>query len=545
MKFHERPIIFSFRIAAALLTILCAGLLKSQQKNFILIDSQTQKQYIRKDSLSAVKFLDSLAGGRYLEAEVKEVRKIGDATEIIFDKGPDFNQAVVSLPDSISRKLRVPNSFSTNNLDSLKAAINKAYIADGYIFNRVKSRLQGMKTGQPQIFLFVELGELRRISGFVVKGYEKVPKRFIRNLEKEYVRKIYNGASLSAIQQRLQNHPFVQLERPPQTYLGRDSTNIYLFLQKKKASTFDGILGFGNDRTEKLTFNGNLNLNFRNIFNSFEAIDIAWQRSPEKSQTFDLQADIPYLFRSNLGIGVRTNIFRQDSVYANFKFLPTLYYHLSSRQKLGLRGYVENSSVTEGMSGANQGFLKRGAGLWYEWQRPASSPLFLYNTKIRLEGDFISVSYEEQQSATQQMQYYVFAEHNLRVRGHHWLNLKGESSLLSGGGTKYSNELLRFGGWNSMRGFNENALLADFFYYVNTEYRYLLTEQAYFDIFAQYGGLRNGVVDHSSNLYSFGIGFNFFLPIGLMSFQVSNGSETGSAIRFGNTKIHWGILARF
>ena len=46
-------------------------------------------------------------------------------------------------------------------------------------------------------------------------------------------------------------------------------------------------------------------------------------------------------------------------------------------------------------------------------------------------------------------------------------------------------------------------------------------------------------------LYSVGVGFNFFLPIGLMSFQLANGNQFGNEFRFGDTKIHWGLLSRF
>jgi hemolysin activation/secretion protein len=42
-----------------------------------------------------------------------------------------------------------------------------------------------------------------------------------------------------------------------------------------------------------------------------------------------------------------------------------------------------------------------------------------------------------------------------------------------------ANELYRFGGWNSMRGFNENSLAADFYYYGSLEYRYLIGSQAF------------------------------------------------------------------
>jgi hypothetical protein len=42
------------------------------------------------------------------------------------------------------------------------------------------------------------------------------------------------------------------LERTPQTLFTKDSTEIYLTLQKKKSNNFDGILGFGNNDKKKL-----------------------------------------------------------------------------------------------------------------------------------------------------------------------------------------------------------------------------------------------------------------------------------------------------
>ena len=77
-----------------------------------------------------------------------------------------------------------------------------------------------------------------------------------------------------------------------------------------------------------------------------------------------------------------------------------------------------------------------------------------------------------------------------------------------------------------MRGFNENSLVADFYAYGGAEYRYLVAGQAFFDVFAQYGHLHNKRFQNSSDLYSFGLGFNFFLPVR-------------------DTKIHWGIVSRF
>ena len=131
-----------------------------------------------------------------------------------------------------------------------------------------------MENNIPQIEITVIKGNPRNIDGFVIKGYEKVPKRFIKNIEKEFQGKKYDDQNLLRINQSLQNHPFLLLEKPPQTLFTKDSTQVFLFLKKKKTNTFDGIIGFGNDDSDKFTFNGSLNVNFKNMFNGFETVNV-------------------------------------------------------------------------------------------------------------------------------------------------------------------------------------------------------------------------------------------------------------------------------
>lgn len=184
----------------------------------------------------------------------------------------------------------------------------------------------------------------------------------MKNLEKEFKGKNYDDKNLLAISKNFQSHAFVTLERPPQTLFTKDSTSIYLFMEKKKTNTFDGVIGFGNDKTEKFTLNGTLNVNFRNMFNGFETVNLYWQRNPDKGQTFDLQTDIPYLLKSNVGMNLKVNIFRQDSTFANVKFLPAFYYHINNRNKIGLRGTLESSSIIDALYVQEKIIIKRDLG---------------------------------------------------------------------------------------------------------------------------------------------------------------------------------------
>jgi hypothetical protein len=519
--------------------------LQAQKKQYFLIDIQTKARKKVKDSASAAKFLDSLAQNNYFFTELKEVKLKGDSTQIYYDKGKNFNETYVSLSDSIVQKLKLQKEFFTKNLDSTKRKINQAYIDDGFAFSRLKSNVKSKKNGLPVVELDINKNDRRTIDGFVVKGYTRVPKRFIKNLDKEFKGKKYDDKNLIAVNKQFQGHPFLSLERQPQTLFTKDSTQIFLFIEKKKTNTFDGVIGFGNDKTEKFTLNGTLNVNFKNMFNGFETINLYWQRNPDKGQTFDLQTDVPYLFNSNVGINMKVNIYRQDSTFANVKALPAFYYHINNRQKIGFRATFESSTIIDTLYVQGKDYNKKGIGVYFDMTEPTDIDLFLYKTKINFGYDYLTTTYTKENIRSPQNQFYFFGEHNYHINGNHFLNIKGEGAMMDSKVDFSANELYRFGGWNSLRGFNENSLAGDFYYYGSLEYRYLIGNQAFFDIFGQYGKLNNKSLGVKPQLYSVGLGFNFFIPIGLMSFQLSNGNEIGNPFKFNDIKIHWGILSRF
>lgn len=519
--------------------------MRAQQKTFILKDKETQKEFVRKDSLSAVAFLDSLAKNAYYFAKVLHVEDKGGKIQILFDKGKNYQKVQVLLSEEVSQDLKMKPEFITHNLDSLKQDIHQKFLQKGYSFNRVKSIYKGFENNLPKVYIEVQKGALRTINAIVIQGYTKTPKRFLKNLEKEFIGKTYAPETLQKLSNILRNHPFLSLEKPPQTLFTKDSTEVYLNFQKKKANFFDGILGFGNNQTNKVTLNGNINLDLKNVLNSFETISVFWQRNPQAGQNFDLQTDFPYLFQSNIGTQVSLNVYRQDSTFANFRFRPAFYYQLRNQQKFGLRGNVEISSVLDETSLSSEDYNKKGIGFFYQFIQPSEEFLFQYSSKVSLEADFYNTTYQKQNKNIKQSFYAVFAEHNLPVSGNHFLNFKIESAFIDSKAEVKQNELFRIGGYRSLRGFNEQSIFTDFYGYGGVEYRYLVGQQAFFDVFGQWATVRNTVSKETKQLFSVGLGFNFLLPLGIMTFQISNGQEAGQPFRFQDTKIHWGIVSRF
>lgn len=516
---------------------------KAQIKHFILIDNHTGQKFLRKDSLSAVAFLDSLATNNFYFTKIKDIKKESSQIKIIFDKGKNFNQTVVHFSEEITNDFNINNTLKINNLDSLKQKINQFYAERGFSFNRVKTKYLGTKNNIPEVEISILKGAPRTINGFVLKNQMKIPKQFIKNLEKKYIGKIYNDKIINKIYQYLKNNHFIQLEKPPQTLFTKDSTQIFLFLQKKKSHIFDGIIGFGNDKSDKINFNGTLNIAFQNILNSFESIDVYWQRTPDKFQTFELKTQIPYIAK-DLGVDFQLNIYRQDSTFANVKALPGIFYGISDKHKVGIRGNFEISSVLDVSYTSAKDFSRSGVGFWYDWRDASDIDLFVDDTKLRVELDLLKTNYINDKIDNSK-KIFLLSEKNFNIIKNHFLNLKIETVILDTKTELSTNELFRIGGWNSLRGFNERSILASSYAYGGIEYRYLANEQSFFDGFVQYGFIHNKRFPTNTRLYSFGLGFNMLLPIGLMSFQISNGSQIGEAFQFKETKIHWGIVAKF
>lgn len=517
----------------------------SQTKRHVLIDNKTQQKFEKKDSALAVKFLDSLVRHGYYFTEVKSIEEKDNGIYIHFDKKQEYRRVEVEISDSLALMFKHKKRFFTSNIDSLKTAWNHSFAQKGYTFNRIKTIFKGIKNDIPQVEISVFMGEQRKINKFEVRGYEKIPDRFLKNLSRGFMGTPYTEKVLLAIQRELQNHSFVTLERSPQTLFSRDSTQVFLFLQKRKVNIFDAIVGFANDKTEKLSFSGTLNLQLKNILNSFESMGIYWQRTPEKSQTFNFNSNFPYILGSNIGVDIQMNIHRQQEDFANVLFSPTLFYNISNRQKIGVKGSLELSTTERENQYEVKNYTKRGIGVAYTYIRPTLVEIFGHASSLVLEGQYFQNLYQEEDLSARQYKFLGKVEHNFQIKGDHWLNVKIEGGILQSNLPMTSNEAFRFGGWNSFRGFNENVLLAHSYYFGGTEYRYLIGNQVFFDVFGQYGQMYHQVLNLRPQLYSIGVGFHFYLPVGLMSFQISNGTTSGQPMRFSDTKIHWGIVSRF
>ncbi|NNF02144.1 MAG: BamA/TamA family outer membrane protein, partial [Bacteroidia bacterium] len=111
----------------------------------------------------------------------------------------------------------------------------------------------------------------------------------------------------------------------------------------------------------------------------------------------------------------------------------------------------------------------------------------------------------------------------------------------------FDNELYRFGGLKTLRGFDEEILRASKFTIWKIEYRYLLEQNSFLFLFV------NGAFykSESRNLQveddpiGFGAGINFETKLGIFSFNYALGKEFNNPFIFRTAKLHFGIVNYF
>lgn len=108
-----------------------------------------------------------------------------------------------------------------------------------------------------------------------------------------------------------------------------------------------------------------------------------------------------------------------------------------------------------------------------------------------------------------------------------------------------SNELFRFGGIKSIRGFEENSLTASLYGLINTEYRYNISNSIYVHSIFDAAYFENKITLTKEKLFAFGFGFGIYTKSGLLKFNYANGKSEDKKFKFSDSKIHLSLSALF
>lgn len=496
----------------------------------------------------------------WLESEILENKKTNDSTfNYVFTLGDRVevlhiyigaNREAKSLAfpkeekDTLTLPFHETESFLNGTLNRLEN--------DGYSLSKVKLVDLNRRGNTMTAALHIELGQPRQINDIVINGYDKFPEGHKRQVRRLYRNKVFNKETLAKIHADFEKFRFVSQSKYPEILFTKDTTKIFVYLEKAKANRFDGFIGFSNDESDdgssKIRFNGYLDLLLANILNSGEQFSLYWKSDGKQQTTFNAGIELPYIFRSPIGLKANLNIFKQDSTFQNTKTGIALGYFFNYNTRLYL-GYestqssdIQNQNTTAISDFDNQFFT---SALEFTRFKPDD---FLFPEKTTVLARAGVGQRDSKLLSDTQLLAEVNLGHNIYLDDKNIINLRSRNFYLKSDRYLVS-ELHRFGGINSVRGFNENSLQANLFTSLLTEYRYVFAPGLYMHTIVDYGYFRDETILDSSNqdntLLGLGFGFGLLTKNGLFNLVYANGSIGNQPVKLSNSIVHISFKATF
>ena len=521
------------------------------------------------ESLSAAVIFENVAA---LETEIKHIQKqlynkgyislkfLGLKNEKLeytaeFELGPAYKSILIFGHSSLFKPLgyaiekdldsnqfyvEVPISALENTLDQLSIALSN----ESYTFATLQlQNIQPEDEIKIKANLVLDKGAKRTLQNIKVLGYDKFPTSYIKYFLRIKTQKPFQLERIQSQMKLLNQLPFAQQKRPAEVLFTKDSTTVYLYLEKIKSNRFDGFLGFGSDETTgEIEFDGYLDLKLINNLNFGESLNLNYKSDEIDQKTLDIALKLPYLFGTPLGSTLNLNIFKKDSTFTTAQQGIKLFYQLNENQQLGLGVRLQQSNAINNTSDAFvEDFDSQFYEINYNYSKQQQTDL-LFPVQRQLE---VSVAFGKRSAASE------LKQRHIRLKGFQIFNLNQKNSIFLKvhleelqSDQYLLNELLRFGGITSVRGFRENSLFATRLGVLCSEYRYRFSPGLFV-----HSVIDAGYFQDSNNtdyqIFGFGFGFGLRSNGGLLRLTYANGKTKNIPFDLSESKLHLSFTSTF
>jgi hypothetical protein len=346
--------------------------------------------------------------------------------------------------------------------------------------------------------------------------------------------------------------PFAEETGPAEIEWFGNQAILHLHLKRSAGNSFNGILGLlpGQESTGKMLLTGNIEAGFSNLFNRGIGLDIRWSRFAASSQTAILDARLPALGYSGLGVHANFDLFRQDTLYFRQKALAEIFQSMGGlwRFRFGLQAMSASARQSK-----SQTFSQSSNSLVFGFEME-TGPLHRLNPERAFFSFLLLPGLKKIQDANssgnlRQIEFRAQGSFPLWVPVNRFI-VKGGMDLGHVSSPKLTiADQFRLGGLRSIRGFNENFFFTSSHALVSVQPQIVLDSKfifsAFCDAMVYNTGLKPIDLLNWSNALGFGMGAEFEAGENLIQVSVANGFSTSSPIDFKASKIHFGYVARF
>lgn len=466
-----------------------------------------------------------------------------------------------------SEKLYTNKPFSFSQAAKLIERSITYYENNGYPFASLQLDSVTVEDNSLSAVLHLEKNKMIKIDSIIVKGDAKINKLFLYRYLGIRPLMPYNEAAFRSMSKKLKQLPFLAEQQPQELRFTEKHNKLYLFLGKKNASQFDGIIGILPDnKTGKTVFTGDVKIRLVNtIFRSGETFDLNWRRLQTQTQDFKGRVIYPYILGTPIGVDYAIKIYKKDTSFIDVNNNIGLQYYFSglNNVKVFYKQRTANLLSTSGLSAitvlpdyADVSTQSYGLGLSFEKLDYRFNPHKGFainitaqtgNKTIKKNSKVNDLAYNNLQLKSTQYQSEGDVNLFIQVSGNNVVRLGAQYGTVFGSAPVFKNELFRIGGLRTLRGFDEESIYTSSYVIPTLEYRFLFGQNSNILLFAEGAWYENNSSSAYSNdmPYSVGAGINFDTKAGIFSLNYALGSQKGNGIDIRSGKIHFGLTALF
>ena len=410
-------------------------------------------------------------------------------------------------------------------------------------------------------------------------GTAKMNKAFLQLFANYKPGMVYQEELIKKLDSRLSELPYVQVAQPMGVYFYGNKARPYVYINHRKASSFDGVIGFApnSQLNNKLVLTGDMNLKLANLFGSGKNFELSYRGYLNNSQDLQMKFLWPYFFKTRLALDYGFKLAKFDSSwleivndiglqyrlggndYLKFffqnqtinSFVSDTQFVKSARRLPAVHDIVNNiyglairKSTLDYFFNPRKGFLlnlELGAGTKRIVPMDELSQLTILagngeNYKIYDSVQLLSMQYKVQGNFS----YYISFRKN-------WVLHSQLNGAMIMNENLFLNELYRIGGLKTLKGFDEQSIFANKYLIGNVELRYLFQQNSGFMIFWNGAWYQNSVLPArvEDKPWGVGVGMNIETGAGVFSLYYALGTQLGNAIEFQRAKIHFGFVNFF
>lgn len=531
--------------------LLSVNLLYSQEYVLEFISNEEVSKKVKKFNnyseliLSIDDSLSSIKKQGYFGAKVDSFLKLDSLNyQVIISKNQKVKYVDISNKDELDENiLKILNNYSLENglvkfekIDSVAKEISEILSELGYPFSEISFKnLESINPLVISLEIDINYGTKRNIDKVVVQGYENFPKNFINNIFKPGKNKSLDVDKALAQSNLIDKSRFARNKRNPEILFTKDSTALYLYIEKIRRNSFDGFISFNSDENSgKINVEGYAKISLNNTFNLGENINFDFKSQKNRDRALNSNIYLPYILGSALNLNYGLNLTQRDSTFTSNENIIDV--DMNFRNLRAGLGFQINNSTVDTEAQNVEDFKSRSINIFSDYTLVDDEDILipdLFKISFRFGTGLKEQSLEKTNFNKFSIELYKKFNFSSKLKFQTKIFREEINSK-----NLVNNELLRFGGSNSIRGFDDNSIFTDGYTLLNSSLNFYINDTIYIYTIFDVANYSNDILNIEQDIYSGGFGFSSITKNGIVSISYSKGNNWGNRFNLKNAKIN-------